>query len=236
MKKEQFNTWLSSKVELQAKITVGACVAMICLGLLAFLLQGGFLYLALSAGYGSRLLAATIVLAIFGGMGLYIFRTAPRTLCDGRHKVEIDGHNVTIRVAPAMSNAWTFAVGSLESDQSIPERIFGLMMIVPRMFWTASYVFNRIDEVRQIDVEECGKVLRLLLKKSTRVNAADIAAKWRQMDLSKTLRQVSLIDGVVFLTKEGVGLSLAKRFTEMLEKDLYGNSMHVSPASPFDSD
>ena len=236
MKKEQFNTWLSGKVELQAKITIGACVAMACLGLLAFLVQGGLLYLALSAGYGSRVLAAAIVLAIFGGMGVYIFRTAPRTLCDGRHKVEIDGQNVTIRVAPTMSNAWTFAVGSLESDQSIPERIFGLMMIVPRMFWTAFYVFNRIDEVKRIDVEDCGKVLRLLLRKSERVEAEDIASKWQQMDLPKTLRQVSLVDGVVFLTKKGVGLSLAKRFTDMLEKDLYGNSMQASSASPFDSE
>jgi hypothetical protein len=235
MKKEQFNTWLSSKVEFQAKITIGACVAMACMGLLAFLLQGGLLYLALSAGYGS-LLATVIVLAIFGGMGLYTFRTAPRTLCDGRHKLQIDDNKVTILVAPTMSSVWTFAIGSLESDQSIPERIFGIMMIVPRMFWTASYVFNRIDEVRQIDVEDCGKVLRLLLKKSERVEAADIASKFSRMDLPKTLRQVSLVDGVVFLTKNGVGLSLAKRFTDMLEKDLYGNSMQVSSASPFDSE
>ncbi|MEO2030036.1 MAG: hypothetical protein ABGZ23_29580 [Fuerstiella sp.] len=235
MKKEQFNTWLSSKVELQAKITIGACVAMACIGLLAFLIQGGFLYLALSAGYGS-LLATVIVLAIFGGMGLYTFRTAPRTLCDGRHKLQIDDNNVTIRVAPTMSSTWTYAIGSLESDQSIPERIFGIMMIVPRMLWTASYVFNRIDEVKQIDVVECGKVLRLLLKKSERVDAADIASKFSRMDLPKTLRQVSLVDGVVFLTKDGVGLSLAKRFTEMLEKDLYGDSRQVSAASPFDSE
>jgi hypothetical protein len=235
MKKEQFNTWLSSKVDLQAKITVGACVAMVALGLLAFLLQGGFLYLALYWGYGS-LLAAVTVLAIFGGMGLYIFRTAPQTLCDGRHEVQINDRTVTIRVAPTMSNAWTYAFGSLESDQSIPERIFGIMMVVPRMLWTASYVFNRIDDVRQIDVTECGKVLRLLLKKSERVDAEDIASKWQRIDLPKTLRQVSLVDGVVFLTKEGLGLSLAKRFTETLEEDLYGDSRQVSPASPFDSE
>ncbi|MCP4507564.1 MAG: hypothetical protein GY826_14375, partial [Fuerstiella sp.] len=164
------------------------------------------------------------------------FRTAPETLCDGRHKLQIDDNAVTIRVAPTMSNVWTYALGSLESDQSIPERIFGIMMIVPRMLWTASYVFNRIDEVRQIDVAECGKVLRLLLKKSERVEAADIASKFSRMDLPKTLRQVSLVDGVVFLTKEGVGLSLAKRFTDMLEKDLYGKSGQVSPASPFDDE
>jgi hypothetical protein len=236
MKKEQFNTWLSSKVEFQAKITIGACVAMACLGLLAFLLQGGLLYLALSAGYGSRLLAATIVLAVFGGMGLYIFRTAPRTLCDGRHKLQIDDNTVTIRVAPTMSSVWTYAIGSLESDQSIPERILGIMMVVPRMFWTASYVFNRIDEVRQINIANCGKVLRLLLKKSERVDATAIALKWHQLNLPRTLRQVSLIDGVVFLTKDGVGLSLAKRFTDTLEKDLHGDSRQVSSASPFDGE
>ncbi|MDG1893706.1 MAG: hypothetical protein P8J37_02240 [Fuerstiella sp.] len=236
MKKEQFNSWLSSKVDTQAKLTIGACVTMACLGLLAFLLQGGFLYVALSWGYGSRLLAAAIVLAIFGGMGLYIFRTAPQTLCDRQHEVQINDRTVTVRVAPTMSNAWTYAIGSLESDQSIPERIFGLMMVVPRMMWTASYVFNRIDQVRQIDVAECGKVLRLLLKKSERVDAEDIASKWQRMNLPKILRQVSLVDGIVFLTKDGVGLSLAKRFTDALEKDIYGDSRQVSSASPFDSE
>ena len=83
---------------------------------------------------------------------------------------------------------------------------------------------------------ECGKVLRLLLKKSERVDAEDIASKWHRMDLPKTLRQVSLVDGVVFLSKDGVGLSLAKRFTETLEKDLYGVSRQVSSASPFDDE
>jgi len=235
MKKEQFNNWLSRKVDAQAKLTIGACVSMVALGLLAFLLEGGILYLLLSWGYG-RVPAAVTVLTIFGGMGLYIFRTAPQTLCDGRHEVQIDDRTVTIKVAPTMSNAWTYAIGSLESDQSVPERIFGIMMIVPRMMWTSSYVFNRIDQVRQIDVAECGKVLRLLLKKSERVDAEDIASKWHRMNLSKTLRQVSLVDGVVFLTKNGLGLSLAKRFTETLEKDLYGDSRQVSPASPFDGD
>ena len=48
MKKEQFNAWLKSRVQASIKITMGACAGMIAVGLLAFLLQGGLLYIIFS--------------------------------------------------------------------------------------------------------------------------------------------------------------------------------------------
>ena len=234
MKKEDFNAWLDRKVEFQTKITIGAVVATSCLGLLGFLLQGGLLFLLLQWGYGGPV-AFLAVTGIFGGMGFFVYLTAPNQLRDATHEVRISSRRIVVNIAPTMSSAWTFGFGSMDSDQSIFERIFAMLMIVPRMFWTSWYVYQRVDDVRQIDVAECGKVLRMVLKKAERVDVTEIAEKFTKMDIPRTLRQVSLIDGVVFLTKGSVGISLANRFKDDLEKGLSDeNAVSDGNSSLFD--
>ncbi|MCA9083630.1 MAG: hypothetical protein KDA81_06225 [Planctomycetaceae bacterium] len=232
MKKDVFNEWLRRRVEFSRKVTIGGCAAMAALSVVLFIVQGGILFVLLRWGYGLSIALLALV-GIFGGMGVFTWMTAPRTLRDEEHTVSIDGRDVAIRIAPTMASAWTFALGSLDSDQSIPERIFGMAMLVPRMAWTSLYVFKRIEQIQQIDVPECGKVLRMVLKKAERVEVADIADKFTSMDLPGILRQVSLIDGVVFLTRHGVGISLANRFRDDLEKQISDIS-DEPPTSPFD--
>ena len=232
MNKDDFNSWLARKVEFQSKLTIGAVGGMVAIGLIAFIVQGGLLYMLLQWGYGT-IPALVVVFGIFGGMGFFTWITAPKTLCDGVHEVDIDGKEVPIKMAPTMSNAWTYAMGSRESDITILERIFGMFMMVPRMFWTAWYLFQRIKDVKEIDVRECGAILRFLLKKAERVNVIEIAEKRPATDLTKTLRQVSLIDGVVFLTRSEIGLTLANRFKDEVEKAM-DDGTKPSGNSPFD--
>lgn len=232
MNKDDFNNWLAKKVEFQSKLTIGAVAGMAAIGLIAFVVQGGLLYILLEWGYGA-IPAFVIVSGIFGGMGFFTWITAPKTLCDAVHEVDVDGKEVPIKIAPTMSSAWTFAMGSRESDITVLERIFGMFMMVPRMFWTAWYMFQRITDVKQIDVRECGAILRFLLKKAERVNVLEIAEKRPATDLTKTLRQVSLIDGVVFLTRSEVGLTLANRFKDEVEK-AFDTGVKSAGSSPFD--
>ncbi len=217
MTKEEFRTWLVRKIETQQTLTIGACAAMAALGLLAFIVQGGVLYLLVSYGYG-RAIGVFVILAVFGGMGLFTCLTAPGRLKDAEFEAATSDGPVTVQVAPTMSSGWTFALGSLDSDQSMPERIFGMLMLVPRLFWTAWYMFGRIDQLKQVDVDACAKVLRMLFKQSEKVSVEAIAEKFPSADLPRTLRQVSLIDGVVFLTKRDVGISIAPRLSEDLAK------------------
>ncbi|MEQ9407349.1 MAG: hypothetical protein RIK87_06460 [Fuerstiella sp.] len=236
MKKEFFHDWLRRRVEGRWKITVSAAAAMAALGLLAFVVQAGILYLLLSVAYGSRSMAAIVVLLLFGGMGIVTCLTAPRQLRDSEHEIQVGFRTVTVRLAPTLASAWTYAMGSLESDQSIPMRIVSIMMLVPRLLWTSWHVFGRINRVRDIDVESTGKVLRMVLRKSERVEAEEIAEKYPDIDLPKTLRQLSFIDGVVFLTKDSVGISLANRFKDDLEKSLAEVRPDiVSDPTPFDT-
>ena len=125
-------------------------------------------------------------------------------------------------------------MGSRDSDISVPERIFGMFMMVPRMFCTAWYLFKRAADVKDIDVRECGAILRFLLKKAERVNVHEIADKRPKTELTKTLRQVSMIDGVVFLSRGEIGLTLAIRFKDEVEKAMSGGNAERKGDSPFD--
>lgn len=219
MTKEDFHEWLTERIETQTKLTIGAVVAMVGLGLLALVIQAGSLYFILWLSLG-WMLPLIIVSAIFAAMGYYIHMIAPKKHCDARHKIALKTKKTKLRIAPTMANAWTFALGSTDSDQTILERVFGLMLIVPRMFWTAWYLHKRAAEVRDIDVSACSKVLRMALQKAERVEITEIEDKFASMEIVKTMRQVSLIDGVVFLTKKPIGLSLATRFKDDLEAGL----------------
>lgn len=234
MNKDDFNNWLAERTQTQARLIVGAIVAMCVIGLVALLLQGGLLYLLLSAGY-NRMTAIVVLLGLFGGMGYFTWLTGPKTLKDEVHEVELPDDTIQVPVAPSLSNAWTYAMGSRDSALSIPERIFALFMLVPRMFWTAWYLSGRVQDVRQIDVRECGAILRFVLKKAERVDATEIAEKRPQTNLPVTLRQLSLLDGVVFLVRGKLGLTLANRFKDDVEKGLTSTSGNSSRAPANDT-
>jgi ribosomal protein S25 len=59
-------------------------------------------------------------------------------------------------------------------------------------------------------------IIRLLHKEAERVELKKIIEEITIADVAKTLRELSLIDGVVFLTRNGVGLSLATRLVDDL--------------------
>ena len=122
-------------------------------------------------------------------------------------------------------------MGSRDSELSIPERIFAFFMLVPRLFWTAWYLSGRVQSVRQIDVRECGAILRYVLKKAERVDATEIAKKRPQTNLPLTLKQLSLLDGVVFLVRGKLGLTLANRFKDDVEKSLISSGNATSAAN-----
>lgn len=235
MKKEEFQQWLAGCVESQVKITIAACAGMVALGLLLFLIKGGLLYLIFSMAYGSDSVGGFIVLLIFGGLGVFTCWLAPRQLSDTEHEIESGVSLLSFRLAPPLAHAWTFAMGSIDSDQSMPQKILNMAFVVPRLFWTAWYVFGRIEKVKRVDVPNCSKVLRLVLKRSERVQASEIAEHFQDMPTPQVMYDLSLIDGVVFLTKESVGISLANRFKDKLEAAQQKSG--AAPAeknSPFD--
>lgn len=190
---------------------------MAALGLLLLLIKGGLIYYIFSLAYGSSFFGGLMVLLFFGGLGALVWRIAPTQLADAEHEIECGVSAFRIRIPPTLAVGWTFALGSMDSDQTLPQRIINIAMMVPKLFWTSWWVFRRIKKVKQIDVENCGRVLRLVLKRSERVEVAEVAEELKKIPAAETMNQLALIDGVVFLTKESVGITLANRLKDDIE-------------------
>jgi len=216
MKKRGFKSWVYNRIATQRKMTMAAALGMAALGAFLFLIEGGFLFLLFSWAYGA-VPAFVFVALVFGFGGVLSWFIAEKELCDQEHKVECDGRKLKIRVAPATSWVWTWSFGSLDSDQSIIQKIIGMVNLVPRLSCAAWHTYRRLEDVRQIDESTTLAVMKMLFKKDARVGVCEIIEELDGVDVKKALRDLSLLDGIVFLTKEKLGVSFAPRLSDDFE-------------------
>lgn len=218
MKKEEFRQWVTDRVASQTRLVTAAVCIMAAIGIVAFLIEAIVVKWIIVTGFtkGSPLLAWFITLAILGTVFIATWLRMPKHLADASYPAEINGQEVPIAVAPSMGVVWTFALGSIDSDRTWIERLLGLLAMPQRLLCAAWYVYHRVQQLRALNIPGCAAVLRVLFRKAERVEVSDIAEKLTHTDLPPTLRDVSLIDGVVFLTRRTVGISLAPRLVDDL--------------------
>ena len=217
MKKEEFRQWVTDRVASQTRLVTAAVCIMAVFGLVAFLIEAIVVKWIIVTGFvGSHSLAWLITLAILGTVLLATWLRMPKHLADGSYPAEINGAEVSIAVAPAMGVVWTFALGSIDSDRTLIERLLGLLAMPQRLLCAAWYVYHRVQQLRALNIPGCAAVLRVLFRKAERVEVSEIAEKLPNTNLPPTLHDVSLIDGVVFLTRRTVGISLAPRLVDDL--------------------
>lgn len=216
MKKRGFKSWVRNRIETQRKMTIAAAASMAGLGAFLFLIAGGFMFLLFSMAYGG-FPAFLFVALIFGFGGVLSWFAAEKELSDQQHKVECDGRKMRIHVAPATSWVWTWAFGSLDSDQSVIQKIIGLTNLIPRLFCAAWHTYQRLEDVRQIDESTTLSLMKLLFQKNARVGVCEIIDELDGIDIKKAMRDISLLDGIVFLTKGNLGVSIAPRLSDDFE-------------------
>lgn len=226
MKKNDFRIWLEDRVRQQSRLLMAAAAAMAAAGFTAALIELLLIWLILNAGFvTSGFLSALLAIAVSGIILFVTWQRMPVNLCDASHSVDVAGVPLTIREAPSMSDVWTFALGSFEAERSWLERIPGLAAMPQRLICAAWYVWQRLTQLRQLDIAGAAHVIRLVYRKAERMEFSEIAEKRPETDLVRTLREVSLIDGVMFLTRKPAAISLAQRLTDEL------NSWKSSPES-----
>ena len=217
MKKHGFRNWVFQRIETQRKLTFMAAVGMAVVGTVFFILQAGFLLFAfLMAGY-SLMTAVLVIAGLYSVMGLYTWSKARTELQDARHRAVSHSTTVELSIAPPTSHIWAWAFGSIDSDQSLLEWLTSIVMIVPRLFCAAWYTWQRLDDVHCIDEESTLEVMKVLFRSEHAVRPVDIQDAIQDDDLVKAIRDVSLLDGVVFLTKDEVTISIAPRLSEDLD-------------------
>jgi len=218
LKKEQMRRWLTERLQTQKQLVMAAMAGMAVIGAFATLMEFVLFYLIISIGFvGSTSVAMLVTLMILATIQYFTLMWMPRQLADVEHESTNEDEVIIVKSAATMSAAWTYAFGSLESDRTWVEILLGLLSLPQRMFAAAWFAWQRKGEIEAVEIAPCALILRLLHKEAERVDLKKITEEVELPDLAKTLRQVSLIDGVVFLTRNSVGLSLANRLVDDIE-------------------
>lgn len=218
LKKEQMRRWLTERLQTQKQLVMAAMVGMAVIGTVATLIEFVLFYLIIRIGFiQSGVLAMLATLGILATIQYFTLLWMPKQLADIDHESVSEDEVTIVKSAATMSAAWTYAFGSLESDRTWVEILLGLLSLPQRMFAAAWFSWQRKGEIEAVEIAPCALILRLLHKEAERVDLKKITEEVELTDLTQTLRQVSLIDGVVFLTRNSVGLSLANRLVDDIE-------------------
>ena len=218
LKKEQMRRWLTERLQTQKQLVMAAMAGMAVIGTVATLIEFVLFYLIIRIGFiQSGVLAMLATLGILATIQYFTLLWMPKQLADIDHESVSEDEVTIVKSAATMSAAWTYAFGSLESDRTWIEILLGLLSLPQRMFAAAWFSWQRKGEIDAVEIAPCALILRLLHKEAERVDLKKITEEVELTDLAQTLRQVSLIDGVVFLTRNSVGLSLANRLVDDIE-------------------
>ena len=220
MKKDEYRRWFSDQLLQQDRLLIGAITAMVGLGLVATLMEATVFAVILHIGFipGPWILAFFVAFGILGGILFFTFLRLSKQLGDTEHEFEQEGEMILIRAAPTMTAVWTYALGSLESDQTWVERLLGKLALPQRLFCAAYFSWQRMQQLKTVDINDCSAIIRLLHREAERVEVSKLVEEVRLSNLAATLRDVSLIDGVMFLTRRSLGLSLTNRLVENMDE------------------
>ena len=218
LKKEQMRRWLTERLQTQKQLVMAAMAGMAVIGTIATLIE--FFVFLIVVNYGfieSSVLSILVTLMIMAAIQYFTLLWMPKQLADIDHESVSEDEVTIVKSAATMTAAWTYAFGSLESDRTWVEILLGLLSLPQRMIAAAWFSWQRKGEIEAVEIAPCALILRLLHKEAERVDLRKIMEEVEVPDLTQTLRQVSLIDGVVFLTRNSVGLSLANRLVDDIE-------------------
>ena len=215
---KQMRRWLTERLQTQKQLVMAAMAGMAVIGTIATLIE--FFVFLIIINYGfieSSVLSILVTLMIMAAIQYFTILWMPKQLADIEHESVSDDEVTIVKSAATMTAAWTYAFGSLESDRTWVEILLGLLSLPQRMIAAAWFSWQRKGEIEAVEIAPCALILRLLHKEAERVDLKKILEEVEVADIAQTLRQVSLIDGVVFLTRNSVGLSLANRLVDDIE-------------------
>lgn len=217
MKKDDVRRWMEEYLATQRRLVMGSVAAMAAIGAAAMLMEfTAALLIARIGFFSSWVLSAVAALAILAAAQVVTWLRLSKELGDSTHTVTVDDATTEIRIPPGMSNAWTYGFGSLDTDQSRIELLLNLLTVPQRMCCAAWFAWQRLQELKTVDAVTTAAIVRLLNKKAERVGVPELADELELRDVAKAIREVSLVDGVVLLTRGELALSLATRLTDAL--------------------
>lgn len=88
----------------------------------------------------------------------------------------------------------------------------------PRMLGASVQLWYRARRLKQMNIRVCGQIVAFLMKAQGRVEIDDIAQRFPDNDVVRLLQPLADFDGIVFLQKDSLALTLAPRLVEDFEE------------------
>lgn len=218
MKKEQARRWLSQKLKSQQQVTQASVAGLAILGVIAWSLELAAVTLVLMIGFRlGSLLGFLTAAGILGAVQYFTVLRLKSDLGDIRalQKVSEVSESEYVTAQP-LSAVWMYAFGSMDSDQFWYEKLLGLLCMPQRLWSAAWFAWQRVDELGKLNNESCAAIIRHLFREAERVEIDELATKLSLPNPIRAIREVSLIDGVMLLTRKTAGLNLAPRLVDEL--------------------
>jgi hypothetical protein len=226
MKKEQARRWLREWLQHQRQVTKFSFLGLAGLALVAWPMELGLLTMILWLGFtGSWLSAFVLAGAVLGLIQWLTLRRLSENLGDRVVSVaDSNSAEVQYRLAQGLPAVWTYAFGNMDTDLSWQEKLVAVLCMPQRLAAAAVFANRRQQELLGVDVDQCAAVLRHLYREAERVEISKLSEELQLRSPVTVIREVSLIDGVLLLTRRTAGLSLAGRLAESMAEWLQQDS------------
>ncbi len=111
-------------------------------------------------------------------------------------------------------SGWGVFVFDPELGGPLVRFVSAVLLTSPRMLQLSGQLKRRAARLEQADAALCAKVVRRMVKTQKRVTVQDMHKNLPDADVASLVQILTDVDGIVFLTKNGIGLTLAPRFNE----------------------
>jgi hypothetical protein len=215
--------WLDEHVRQQTILSILGAIGALLLGLVVlavtyFVLQGILYFLTVSFGMSLRTAGVAVPTAAWIIMALlfvaYFF-------ADWEHledlQFESRGRLLTARIAAYGfgSPFLTLAAGP-KTAHSFVKVISTITLAGPGLLGTSWRLVRRAVRLQRLDREAIAAVIATSLKSGAKVPLSEVADRHPQADWERTVPDLSLIDGVVFLRGPPVAVTLTDGFRERI--------------------
>lgn len=118
----------------------------------------------------------------------------------------------------AAGSGWAVFVFDPHLGTALTRFLSALLITAPRMLELSRELRKRRERLENANVAGCAKVVKRMVKTQKRVTLEDIEKNLPGEDHASLLQSLTDVDGIIFLTKNGTGITLAPRLnTEFQE-------------------
>jgi hypothetical protein len=211
--------WLAFQLRHDGTIYAGAAALAMFGALVAGLVSLGFVWFVLWVGpfwVGGWI---ALLLALVAVTGLFLLQRR----YDGDHTepVKVDAGTrgrITLRLSRLTGNSWLMFLDRPSGDLHPAVRfVLNLFLLAPRLFALGRQMWRRSQRVKTLDLEGVAAALDALMQAGNRVAIGDLIQEFPDRDPQRLLGDLTSLDGVILLSSEPPGLTLAPSVAEDYE-------------------